>query len=201
MALTFERALYWGLTNRPGRTAWLSRLSDRLRAGDWSAARAVIARDGSIYGRVISSLLDRKPSEAALLELIENERSGIERFVMSFSTIITAAPLLGILGTVLGIIESFEILGAAAGDPISDPTKVAGGIAKALITTAFGLIISAGTLFPSMFTRASVERCISRLEGLGAAAIQGVDKRNGNAAQHRISKSAAPQLSGTEKEH
>ena len=94
------------------------------------------------------------------------------------STIITAAPLIGILGTVLGIIDSFQLLSAAGSDPISDPTQVAGGIAKALITTAFGLIVSAFTLFPYALTRASASRCIGRLESIGAAAIQGASKKS-----------------------
>lgn len=176
VALTIERILFWAVTHRPGRAAWLERLGERLRAGDWSAAQAITAKDGSVYGRVTSKLLARSPSDAALIELIELERPRIERFGLGLSTIITAAPLIGILGTVLGIIESFQLLGAAGGEPISDPTQVAGGIAKALVTTAFGLIVSAFTLFPYAMARASASRCVGRLESLGAAAIQGATK-------------------------
>jgi len=177
VTLSVERLLFWMVTNRPGRASSLSRLSDRLRAGDWPAVRAIVAKDGSIYGRVVSALLDRTPSESALIELVELERSRIERFSLTLSTIITAAPLVGILGTVLGIIDSFQLLGGANGaGPISDPTQVASGIAKALITTAFGLIVSAFTLFPYAMARASASRCIGRLEALGAAGMQGVTK-------------------------
>lgn len=173
VALTVERGLFWSATHRFGRRAWLERLSDRLRTGDWAAARTIVAKDSSIYGRVVTKLLDRKPSDAAVIELIELERPRIERFSLGMSTIITAAPLVGILGTVLGIIESFQLLGMAGADPISDPSLVAGGIAKALITTAFGLVVSAFTLFPYAMSRASASRCVGRLESLGAAAIQG----------------------------
>lgn len=173
VALSLERELFWLSTNRPGRRNWLDRLADRLRAGDWAAARAITAKDGSVYGRITAKLLDRTPSEAALIELIELERHRIERFGVGLSTIITAAPLFGILGTVLGIIDSFQLLGASGASPISDPTLVAGGIAKALITTAFGLIVSAFTLFPYAMTRARSARSIGRLEAIGAAAIQG----------------------------
>lgn len=177
VTLTIERVLFWSLTHRPGRTSWIERLSERLRAADWSSSQAITAKDDSIYGRVVSKLLARTPSDAALVELIEQERPRIERFALALSTIITAAPLIGILGTVLGIIDSFQLLSAAGADPISDPTQVAGGIAKALITTAFGLIVSAFTLFPYAMTRASASRCIGRLESLGAAAIQGAAKK------------------------
>lgn len=175
VALSLERSFFWMATHRPGRTNWLDRLADRLRVGDWPAARAITAKDGSVYGRVTAKLLDRSPTEATLIELIELERPKIERFGLALSTIITAAPLIGILGTVLGIIDSFQLLGGNGGGPISDPTLVAGGIAKALITTAFGLIVSAFTLFPYAMLRANASRSIGRLEALGAAAIQGAD--------------------------
>ncbi len=173
VALSLERSFFWMSTHRPGRGNWLDRLADRLRVGDWPAAQAITAKDRSIYGRVTAKLLDRSPTEATLIELIELERPKIERFALGLSTIITAAPLIGILGTVLGIIESFQLLGGNGGGPISDPTLVAGGIAKALVTTAFGLIVSAFTLFPYAMLRANASRSIGRLEALGAAAIQG----------------------------
>lgn len=173
VALSVERSFFWMGTHRPGRGNWLDRLTDSLRVGDWPAARAITAKDRSVYGRVTVKLLDRSPSEATLIELIELERPKIERFGLGLSTIITAAPLIGILGTVLGIIESFQLLSGNGGGPISDPTLVAGGIAKALVTTAFGLTVSAFTLFPYMMVRANASRSIGRLEALGAAAIQG----------------------------
>ncbi len=176
VALTIERLLFWTTTNRPGRTAWLERLCDQLRIGDWTAVRAITAKDNTVYGRVATKLLARTPSEASMIELIELERPRVERFGLAMSTIITAAPLIGILGTVLGIIDSFQLLGAVGSDPIADPTQVAGGIAKALVTTAFGLVVSAFTLFPYAYSRASASRCIGRLESIGAAAIQGATK-------------------------
>ena len=172
VALSAERLLYWASVHRPGRGRWLRALAGRLRAGDAPGARAMVARDRSVYSRVAEALLDRPAGDAAAVEIIEAQRPEIERFSVALSTIITAAPLLGILGTVLGIIDSFQILGAAAGGPVADPSLVADGIAKALITTAFGLIISAFTLFPYAMARASASRCLGRLESLAAAAIQ-----------------------------
>ena len=66
---------------------------------------------------------------------------------------ITVAPLLGILGTVLGIISSFQLLGTSG---IADPKLVTSGIAQALITTATGLTISIVTVFPYNYFRARV---------------------------------------------
>lgn len=173
VALTIERIIFWSLTHRPGRCRWLRSLADRLRAGDEPAARAMVARDRSVYARVAEELLNRDNAEHAAVEVVESQRPALERFSSTLSTIITAAPLLGILGTVIGIIESFRLLGAGGEDPVTEPSKVAAGIATALLTTAFGLIVSTFTLFPYAFFKASANRCLGRLEALVAAVAQG----------------------------
>lgn len=168
--LTVERTFYWILTHRPGRRAWVRRLADRLRKGDHPGARAIIAKDNSLYGEVAAALLDAGGDPSAALQVGESRRPSFERFSATLSTIITAAPLLGILGTVLGIIRSFDLLGA--GQAVTDIGAVAAGIAEALITTAFGLIVALITLFPYMVFRAQAERCIGMIELLAAAADQ-----------------------------
>ncbi len=76
-------------------------------------------------------------------------------------TMITVAPLLGILGTVIGIISSFKILGTAG---IADPKLVTAGIAQALITTATGLTISIVTVFPYNYFKSRIENAIHVME-------------------------------------
>ena len=88
------------------------------------------------------------------------------------STIVTASPMLGILGTVTGIIQSFELLGGS--QSIIDPNDVSGGIAEALITTAAGLIIALMALFPYMIFRTQSERALGRFEAIVTAAKQGL---------------------------
>ena len=76
-------------------------------------------------------------------------------------TVITVAPMLGIIGTVTGIIASFESLAIAG---VGDPKAVIGGIAEALITTAAGLFISVGTLFPYNYFNTRIERAQDLIE-------------------------------------
>ena len=171
--LCVERILFWVTTHKPGRGAWVNQLAGRLRVGDTVGARAILAGDSSLYAQAASQLIDREPSEEAALEAVENVRPAIERFSTTLSTIITAAPLLGILGTVTGVIASFRVLGAS-GEAVTDPAKVADGIAEALITTAFGLVVAMATLFPYAAFRTAADRCFSRLEVIAAAGIQGV---------------------------
>lgn len=77
-----------------------------------------------------------------LAELIEEtillQAPRIDRALWALDTIVTLGPLLGLLGTIVGIFEAFKVLGAAD----TAPTKVTGGVAEALIATAAGLFVA-----------------------------------------------------------
>jgi len=173
LTLSAERLIFWTAAHRPGTTRWLARLAEALRAGKTDNARGLCDASGSFYARFTARLIDRGRAPAAALELIEELRPALERFGPALSTIITAAPLLGILGTVTGIIESFQLLGEG-GPAVSDPAQIAGGIAEALLTTASGLVVAVVALFPYALHRASLRRAMSRLEMIAAAAEQGL---------------------------
>lgn len=177
VTLSIERLLFWGAAHRPGRARWLSRLADALREGRAREARGMCESSGSFYGTFARRLLDRGRTEAAAMELAEEVRPRLERFGATLSTIITAAPLLGILGTVTGIIRSFELLAGEMASDLSDPTQIAGGIAEALLTTAAGLVVAVVALFPYAIARAQQRRALGRLEMLTAAAEQGLKSK------------------------
>jgi biopolymer transport protein ExbB len=91
----------------------------------------------------------------SLTAAAEREIASLRQRLSILDTIITLAPLLGILGTVTGIIRSFQLLSTGG---IQDPTAVTGGIAEALITTAAGLIVSICTLIPFNYCASFVRR-------------------------------------------
>jgi len=88
----------------------------------------------------------------------------MSHFMTVLDTMITVAPLLGIFGTVLGIITSFKMLGPGG---IADPKLVTGGIAQALITTATGLGISIITVFPYNYFKSRMDRALHVMEKYG----------------------------------
>ena len=170
ITLAFERCWFWLGTNRPSRLSRLRRIGTLLRRGDRAAVKVLIDDDTSVYGRVVALLLDEPggASEAALIEAVALQRPRLERFMTTLSTIITAAPLLGILGTVVGIIASFQVLSEQTA--ATDPRCVSDGIAEALLTTAAGLTIALVTLFPYNAFRGQIDRTLGRIEVLAAAA-------------------------------
>ncbi|MAX23378.1 MAG: flagellar motor protein MotA [Phycisphaeraceae bacterium] len=170
VTLCLERMWFWLSTNRPGRREELGRLARLLRQGDHEKAMQLVAKDRSVYGKMVVQLLDEPVTDALVVDVVESQRPRLERFMPTLSTIITAAPMLGILGTVLGIISSFEVIGQAGS--AGDPSLVSQGIAEALLTTAAGLIVALLVLIPYNLFRSQVDRTLGRIETL-VAAIQG----------------------------
>ena len=172
LALIIERIWFWVLKGGRGNMRQLEKINAALREGDKEAVINLTRRDGSPYGEVAQALANQGASDAVALEAVELQRPRLDRFMVALSTIITAAPLLGILGTVMGIIQSFRLLGDQT--TLTDPSDVAGGIAAALLTTALGLIVALVTLFPYMIFRGWASQTIGRLEMIIAAAQQGI---------------------------
>lgn len=95
----------------------------------------------------------------------EKQISLMSRGQSLLDTVITLAPMLGILGTVLGIIDSFNILSLQG---VENPTAVVGGIAQALISTAMGLVVALLALLPYNLFRSFIQKLTLHLECIGS---------------------------------
>ena len=84
-------------------------------------------------------------------------------------TIITIAPLLGLLGTVTGMISAFHVIAAKEG--ISTPTAITGGVAEALIATAAGLTIAIFTLIGYNHLQERIKHIVAEIESRGTAMV------------------------------
>lgn len=174
LTLAAERALFWLGLSRSFSTATVDRAAAALRKGDQAALAKLRTDSPALPAQIIGAIAEAKPHEALAVEVAERFRPRIERFSTTLSTIITASPLLGILGTVLGIISSFDLIGSA--DGAASVTDVASGIAQALITTAFGLTIALIALFPYMIYRSLSNRVLGSIELLVAARLAGASE-------------------------
>ena len=176
VTMMVERALFWYRTNRAGARRRLARMSDGLAAGDRAGLMRLLRRDNGVYATVLRDMLESPGSAAVATEAVERQRPRLERFMPALSTIITVCPMLGILGTVTGIIASFEAF--ARQQATADLGEVSRGIAEALWSTAGGLTVTMVVLFPYNIFRAQLDRTLGRIEVL-AAQVSDVHSRLG----------------------
>ncbi|MBE9581163.1 MAG: MotA/TolQ/ExbB proton channel family protein [Proteobacteria bacterium] len=163
LTIILERTLFWIRENRRADRTLVDQVLELARLKKYEEIRTSTQGAGDYVIRVlVCGLVHRnyslsKAMEAAAIEEIERMR----RYLPVLDTVITAAPLLGILGTVIGIIHSFDMLGRAG---IQNPQAVTAGIAQALLTTAAGLLIAIFTLFPYNYFVTKVEKAGNRIE-------------------------------------
>jgi biopolymer transport protein ExbB len=103
--------------------------------------------------------------EQAVLDAGERAVHGLRRYVRLFNGIATISPLLGLLGTVFGMITAFNEI--ATSDAMGRPELLAGGISQALLTTAFGLSVAIPSLASYLFFTSRVDQLVMELDTLG----------------------------------
>lgn len=109
-----------------------------------------------------AGLAHRNPAPAKAMEAAAQAQIPLLKSRLgTLDTIITLAPLLGLLGTVVGMIGSFDIMSEAG---MGQPHAVTGGVAEALIATASGLLIAILTLIPYNYFITRVEKEMDAME-------------------------------------
>ncbi|MDQ6953583.1 MAG: MotA/TolQ/ExbB proton channel family protein [Mariprofundaceae bacterium] len=139
------------------------------------------------FSRFFSVILENHTKPAWWVEsragdeakLIEN---ALSRGVWVLETVITAAPLLGLLGTITGMMHSFQLIG---GKGLVDPIGVTGGVAQALIATALGLLIAVTALFFFNYFSSRQSQTLDEMERLGTRLLDNIrldkhEKKNPN---------------------
>jgi biopolymer transport protein ExbB/TolQ len=144
---------YWVSQKMP--TAMWDRVRDRLEAGDRAGAMGIARKDTSLMGEAVARLLALETANTEkLVEAFQLYRQrlslGLNRRVGLFGTASFISPLIGLMGTVLGIMRAFHDLSAAGA---GGPAVVAAGISEALVATAFGIGLAVvAALFYNYFT-------------------------------------------------
>ncbi|MFN3596706.1 MAG: MotA/TolQ/ExbB proton channel family protein [Rubricoccaceae bacterium] len=143
LAIAFERILSLNRADINA-TAFMTRVKDALQSGGVAAAEEECAKTRGPVAAVVQAGLLRFDEgmdavEKAVVSYGSIEMSFLERGLIWLSLFITIAPMLGFLGTVIGMVQAFDAI-EQAGD--ISPSLVAGGIKVALLTTVFGLIVA-----------------------------------------------------------
>jgi len=178
LTVILERSLFWIREKRRGDDSLVNEVLELARLRKYEEIRTS-AQDATDYvvKVLVCGLVHREYSLSKAMEMAALEEiKRMKRYLPVLDTMITAAPLLGILGTVIGIIHSFDMLGQAG---IQDPQAVTSGIAQALLTTAAGLLIAIFTLFPYNYFMSKVEKAAVRIEKYATSLeiVHGEDKQ------------------------
>lgn len=144
----------------------LAQVQQWLARKELDEQRLSLLRDSSPLGRILAAgLVNRKHSRDIIKEAIEDSGRHVapelERYLRTLGTIAAIAPFLGLLGTVLGMIEMFSGIGSRG---VGDPSIVANGIAQALVATASGLGVAIPAVMFYRYLRGRVEGLLIDME-------------------------------------
>ena len=163
LTITIERVIFWSNESRWMDRKLLDEVFGEIEKGFYEQAISLGSKSKDYMIKIVCyALTHHKSSRINMLEMsADDEIDRMKRGMAILDTIITMAPLLGILGTVTGIIVSFDFLGKAG---VEDPKAVTGGIAQALITTAAGLTVALATIAPYNYFIVRLERAARNIE-------------------------------------
>ena len=164
--VSLERSLFIVSEKRRQNPEQVEKIFNLVESGNQPAAIQVANSSTDFVARVLGFALananlsiSQAISKASAVEL-----KRFSRGLPILDTIITAAPLLGLLGTVTGMMNTFSMMG---GDELGAPAAITGGIAEGLIATAFGLLIAITCLFPNNYLNARIESAQHEMEDAG----------------------------------
>lgn len=165
MAITVER--FWMLrVKRVLPRHLVAQVWNWVRNHQLDATRLHALRSGSPLGRILAAGLvnlhhDRNIMKEAIEDAGRHVVLELERYLNTLGTIAAISPLLGLQGTVVGMIEMFNTLTTQGA---GNPAALSGGISKALITTAAGLAVAIPSLILYRYFRGKVDLLVIRME-------------------------------------
>jgi len=164
LAVVIERLGFWW---RHGDVGPAERALELAERGKLDEALEIARRSGTATARVIAAgLAERQAPPAAAMEAAaQTEMGRLRSYLPVLDTIITLSPLLGLLGTVTGMIAAFGILSTSR---MNQPNAITGGVAEALIATAAGLAIAIATLVPYNYFLSRAEQAVDAMERLAS---------------------------------
>jgi len=151
-----------------------------LAEGRGQAALHLVQMRGGPVARILQTALEnralgREKLEHLITEAAMEETPPLSRGLGVLDTIITVAPLLGLLGTVTGMIGAFQVVALSTG--LSAPAEITGGVAEALIATASGLAIAIATLVGYNYLSDQVKAIVAEMEMAATQVINDLDLR------------------------
>jgi len=163
LTVVLERSFFWLSLGSKRDRKLMDTILSLAETGQWDKIKEQTrnSRDHVVHLLIVGMLHKDFDMGRAMEAEADDILQRMNRFMPVLDTMITVAPLLGIFGTVLGIISSFEMLGTSG---IADPKLVTSGIAQALITTATGLGIAIIAVIPYNYFNSRINHAIHIME-------------------------------------
>lgn len=157
-----------------------ARITDLLESHRSEEAVALCADNNGPLASILSVVLKNRGRQRSYLktraeEVGERETEFLQRYLGLLGTIANITPLLGLLGTVLGMIEAFQVI---AREGMGTPASLGGGISQALITTAAGLTVAVPMLLLHRYLLSRSQRLVLELEEATMQIIDLVEEEN-----------------------
>jgi len=167
LAIVVERLLYFRRI-ATDEDKLFARVKTAVEKGHYDEALAICDTvEAPLGGLIRAGIENRTLPDAELKEAVRDaairELPQIEHTIQAVNVIAGISPLMGLLGTVSGIISSFNILGQFGA--VSDPSVLAKGISEALLTTAAGIVIAVPSMIAYAWLSGKANSVIGRLEG------------------------------------
>lgn len=168
VAVTLDRAIFWlRETARRNRVLVEEVLSLAEREAYEEIREKVRGSRDYVVRVLVSGILHREFSLSAAMEVAAKEQmERMRRGLAVLDTLVTVAPMLGILGTVTGLIKAFDLLGSSG---FQDPRVVTIGVAEALITTVAGLVIAVPCVISYNYFQKRAEQAANEMETYGTS--------------------------------
>lgn len=171
-AITIERFLFLRRTEKENRALW-EQVQPLITSDDLAGAESLVAGSETAIGRILQnglaqSRVDRRRSEVEIAteEGLMEVLPAIEKRTHYLATFSNMSTLLGLLGTVIGLIGAFAALGNA--DPTEKADLLSQGISEAMNCTAFGLMVAIPTLILHAYLQSRTTELVDGLEGVCA---------------------------------
>jgi biopolymer transport protein ExbB len=181
VVIVIERVIFL-LRRRFDADSVINRIDALAAHQDWDACQKVCAPYAEkAVVRVVKAGLNcwhmaREEMENTLQEAILKEIPSMERYLSTLGMLAAIAPLLGLLGTVTGMIDTFHVITQHG---TGDPRMMSGGISVALVTTMLGLSVAIPILFAHTLLSRAVDNMIGQMEEKAVALVNIVHKNRG----------------------
>ena len=165
LGVVLERVIFIVRETKRRDKGVVHRIFEAVQHGKFDEALTAGRGSSDMIARVLTEGLQHRESslDDALLEAASRELDEYNRGLVVLDTAVTLGPLLGLLGTVVGMIRAFGVVGG--GDLAEKQQVITGGIAESLLAVSFGLIVAIVAILPLNYFSAKLEQVRRQIEG------------------------------------